>query len=89
MKLLLMTAIIVFLSAPFQASAKETFAESMQDLKNDTQREAKQKLNRLEEAVCMKSEAECLKEKAVNRIEEAADAVADKYIEIINKIDDD
>lgn len=74
---------------PLQASATETFTESMQDLKNDTRREAKQKINRLEEAACMKSETECLKEKAKNRMEETTDAIADKYDEIINVIDND
>lgn len=89
MKLFFMISIIVFLSVPFQASAAETFTESMQDLENDARREAKQKMNRLEEAACMKSETECLKEKAKNRMEETADAIADKYDEIINVIDDD
>ena len=87
MKLFFMVAIIVLMSLPFQASAAETFTESMQDLENDTRREAKQKLNRLEEAACMKSETECLEEKAKNRMEEASDAIADKYEEIINVID--
>ena len=89
MKLLFLILIIVSMSLPFQTSATETFTESMQDLENDTRREAKQKLNRLEEAACMKSETECLKEKAKNRMEEASDAVADKYEEIINVIDND
>ncbi|MCP5246380.1 MAG: hypothetical protein H6937_10740 [Burkholderiales bacterium] len=84
-----MVSIIVLMSLPFQASAAETFTESMQDLENDTRREAKQKLNRLEEAACMKSETECLKEKAKNRMEETSDAIADKYKEIINVIDND
>lgn len=89
MKIISIIPLIVLMSLPFQANAAETLTESMQDLKNDTQREAKQKINRLEEATCMKSETECLKEKAKNRLEETADAIADKYDEIINVIDND
>ena len=89
MKLFFMILIITSLSLPFQANAAETFTESMQDLENDARREAKQKINRLEEAACMKSETECLKEKAKNRMEETSDAIVDKYEEIINVIDND
>ncbi len=89
MKKLLMISLIFFMSLPFQVNATETISESMQDLENDAQREANQKMNRLEEATCMKSETECLKQKAENRLQESTDAVADKYEEVTNVIDDD
>jgi len=89
MKNLLMISLILLLSLPFQASTAETVSESMQDLENDARREANQKINRLEEATCMKSETECLKLKAKNRLQESTDAATDKYEEVTNVIDDD
>lgn len=89
MKKLLIISLILLLILPFQASTAETVSESMQDLGNDAQREANQKINRLEEAACMKSETECLKLRAKNRLQESTDAVTDKYDEVTNVIDDD
>ncbi len=89
MKKLFMILLIFFVSLPFQAKATETISESLQDLENDAQRESNQKMNRLEEATCMKSETECLKQKAENRLQESSDAVMDKYEEVTNVIDDD
>ncbi len=89
MKKILIISLIFFMSLPFQASATETISESMQDLENDARREANQKMNRLEEAACMKSETECLKQKTKNRLKESTDAIADKYDEVTNVIDDD
>ncbi len=89
MKKILIISLIFFVSLSFLANAGETVGESMQDLENDAQREASQKMNRLEEATCMKSETECLKQKADNRLQESTDAVADKYDEVTNVIDGD
>lgn len=89
MKNLFIISLILLLILPFQASTAETVSESMQDLGNDAQREVNQKINRLEEAACMKSETECLKQKAKNRLQESSDAVTDKYKEVTNAIDDD
>ncbi len=89
MKKLLFVLCIILISAPLAVHSEETVSESMQDMKNDAQREANQKLNRIEEETCMKSETECLKQKAGNRLEEASDAASDKYEEIKNVIDDD
>jgi len=89
MKYLFVICITMFMSLSFQVSAAETVSESIQDLGNDASRDATQKMNRLKEATCMKSEAECLKEKAKNRMQEAADATTDKYKEMKNAIDDD
>ncbi|MCB1986024.1 MAG: hypothetical protein H6936_01550 [Burkholderiales bacterium] len=80
---------ILLMCLPFLANGVETMQESMQDLKNDAERKANQKMNRLEEAVCLKSETECLKQKAENRMQESTDAVVDKYEEITNVIDDE
>ncbi len=89
MKKILMISLIFFMSLPFQANAAETVSESMQDLENDARREANQKMNRLDEATCMKSETECLKQKTKNRLQESTDATVDKYDEVTNVIDDD
>ncbi len=80
---------VIFSNFPLQAQATETVSESMQDLENDARREVNQRINRLKEAACMKSETECLKAKAKNRMQEATDVVTDKYDEIKNVIDDD
>lgn len=89
MKKLLFLLIIIVMSLPLAATGTETLRESVQDAANDAKREAKQQKNRLEEAACMESETECLKQKAENRLEESTDAVVDKYKEIKNVIDND
>ncbi len=89
MKYLLVIWIAMFMGLSLQANATETVSESIQDIGNDASREATKKMNRLKEATCMKSEAECLKEKAKNRMQEATDATTDKYNEMKNVIDDD
>ena len=89
MKKLSILLIAILMSLPLLASGTETMRESMQDLENDVQREANQNINRIEEATCMKSETECLKQKAKNRLQESAEAVTDKYEEIKNVIDEE
>ena len=89
MKNLFFLLIIIVISQPLAATGTETLRESVQDAANDAKREAKQQQNRLEEATCMESETECLKQKAGNQLEESTDAVVDKYKEIKNVIDDD
>ncbi len=89
MKYLFIISIAMFMCLSLQVNATETVSESIQDLSNDASRKATQKMNRLKEATCMKSEAECLKEKAKNRMQEATDATTDKYEEIKNVIDND
>jgi len=89
MKYLFAICIAMFMSLSLQVNASETVSESIQDLGNDASRETTQKMNRLKEATCMKSEAECLKEKAKNRMQETTDATTDKYNELKNVIDDD
>ena len=89
MKYLFVICMAIFMCLSLQVSATETVSESLQDLSNDASREATQKMNRLKEATCMKSETECLKEKAKNRMQEATDATTDKYKEMKNVIDDD
>ncbi|MCP5242365.1 hypothetical protein [Nitrosomonas sp.] len=89
MKNILFVLLFLIVSLSFHVYADETVSESMQDIKNDAQREAKQKMNRLEEETCMKSETECLRLKAENRLEETSEAISDKYDEIKNVIDND
>lgn len=69
-------------------NAAETINEKIQDQSNDIQRNATQKVHRIEEAACMKSDLECLKEKAANRAEETKQIVEDKAIELKNDVDD-
>ncbi len=82
MKFLFIIYVVMFTTLSFQVNATETITESAQDLGNAARREANQKVNQLKEVTCMESEAECLKEKAENRTQEATDAVKDKYNEI-------
>ncbi len=89
MKYLFVICIAMFMGLSLQVNATEAVSESIQDQGNDASREATQKMNRLKEATCMKSEAQCLKEKAENRMQEATDATTDKYKEMENVIDND
>lgn len=70
------------------AYALETETERNDATKNELKREANKAVNRVEEAVCMDSDTECLKQKVKNRAEEAGDAVKDKASEIKNKVDE-
>ncbi len=70
------------------AYALETETERNDATKNELKREANKAVNRVEEAVCMDSDTECLKQKVKNRAEEASDAVKDKASEIKNKVDE-
>ncbi len=87
MKRLVLILICNFSLFSSLSNAAETIKEKIQDQSNDIQREATQKMHRIEEAACMKSDLECLKEKAVNRAEETKQTVDDKAIEIENDID--
>ncbi|MBK7864712.1 MAG: hypothetical protein IPJ65_40150 [Archangiaceae bacterium] len=69
------------------AWADETLPEKAKVIKNDAARATKKAVNRVEEAVCAKSDAECLARKAKHRATEAGDAVGDKVSETKNKID--
>ncbi len=87
MKNLLLLITLGFFSLTATSFAAETIGEKVQVKSRDIERAATEKMNRLEEAVCMESDVECLAKKANNRAEEAEEAVEDKAIELKNKID--
>ena len=67
--------------------AEETMGEKAQATANDAGRAVKKGAHRAKEAVCMKSDAKCLAEKAKHRGQEAGDAVSDKASEVKNNVD--
>jgi hypothetical protein len=67
------------------ALADEAVGAKAKVIKNDASRGAKKAAHRVEEAVCTKSDAECLARKAKNRTTETAEAVEDKASEIKGK----
>ncbi len=73
------------------ANAEETVSEKAQATGKSVKRSAKKGLHRTKEALCGKltgdSKAECLAKEAGNRIEETADSVKDKAVEIKNDVD--
>ncbi len=73
--------------AATHAWAAETIPEKATVIKNDVKRATKKAVNRVEEAVCAKSDAECLARKAKNRATETGDVVIDKVSETKNKVD--
>ncbi len=84
-KLILITA----LSTAFtSAYALETENEKGEATKNEMSRTTDKAVNRVKEAVCIESDAECLKQKAQHRLEETTDAVTDKAGEVKNKLDE-
>lgn len=69
--------------------ADETVGEKAKATSNDAGRSVKKGVNRVDEALCAKSDAKCLAEKAKHRGEEATDYTKDKASEIKNDIDKD
>jgi hypothetical protein len=69
------------------AFATETLPEKAGAAKDDVKRDAHKSMHRVDEATCTGTDAECAKQKAGNRAEEAKDYVKDKSSEIKNKVD--
>ena len=67
------------------AFAEEGVGAKAKVIKNDASRSTKKAAHRVQEAICSKSDAECLARKAKNRTTEAAEAVEDKASEIKGK----
>ena len=84
-KTLLLVAMTVMVSSVY---AVQTDSEKNEATKKELKREANKAINRVEEAVCMEGDAECLKQKVEHRLEESSDAVKDKASEIKDKVDD-
>lgn len=83
-KLLLMLATSLMLSTAY---ATETITEKGEATSKDIKRDANKAVDRVEEATCTGTEAECAKRKIENRAEEAKDTIKDKSSEIKNKMD--
>lgn len=87
MKTILMSLALIGLMGA--AHAEETLGEKAEATGNNVKRSIKKGVNRTKEAVCAKSDAKCLAEKAKHRGEEAVDYTKDKAGEIKNTIDSD
>lgn len=82
--LLLILAVSLVFS---NAYATETITEKGEAASKDIKRDANKAVNRVDEATCTGTEAECAKGKIENRAGEAKDTVKDKSGEIKNKMD--
>ncbi|WP_394807507.1 hypothetical protein [Nitrosomonas sp.] len=69
------------------AHATETLTEKSDATKRDIQRDANKAVDRVDEATCTDTDAECAKRKMGNRAEEGKDLIKDKSSEMKNKID--
>ena len=69
------------------AHAAETLPEKSRAIKDDIKRDANKAVDRVDEATCTGTDAECAKRKIENRAEEGKDLIKDKSSEIKNKID--
>lgn len=58
--------------------------DSAEKRTNEMKRSTKKQMHRLDEKVCLESDAECLREKAKHRAEEGADYVEDKAEETVD-----
>jgi uncharacterized protein YjbJ (UPF0337 family) len=88
MKLTQILAIAAMTTLFTSAYALETENEKNETTKNEMSRTTDKAINRVKEAVCMEGDAECLKQKAKHRVEEATDTVTDKASEVKNKVDE-
>ncbi len=82
--LLLILVLGLFFSA---AHATETLPEKSEATKNEIKRDANKAVNRVDEATCTGTDAECAKRKIENRAEEGKDIIKDKSSEMKNKVD--
>ncbi len=88
MKLSKIIIMIALTSIFTNGYALETKDEKDQAATNELKRDVNKAVNRVQEAVCLESDTECLKQKAANRVDEATDAVKDKASEVKNKVDE-
>ncbi len=88
MRIQILSVVMAIGLIPGSLLAAETVKEKVQDTTNDMQRDVDQKTNRMEEATCLQSDTECLKEKAENRKDETTDSIDDKANELKNDVDD-
>jgi hypothetical protein len=87
MKAIILTlALVGFTGA---AHAEETVGEKTAATANDAGRAVKKGAHRVQEAVCAKSDAKCLAQKAKHRGEEAMEYTGDKAKELKNTVDSD
>ena len=84
-KLLVIGGLVALISSPVIAA--DTLQEKKEAVTNDVTRDAKKKINRIEEAACTDGDAKCAGQKAKNRIEEDGDATKGKAKELKNKAD--
>lgn len=88
MKIVKVVALLVISALFTNAYALETDNEKSEASSKELNRSVDKLGNRVEEAVCMESDTECLKQKVKNRAEETTDVVKDKASEIKNKVDE-
>ena len=69
------------------AYAAESLSEKGGATKDDVKRDAHESMNRVDEAACTGTDAECTKQKVEHRSEETKDVIKDKSSEIKNKAD--
>ena len=84
-KLFVISGLVVLISSPLIAA--ETMQDKKEAVTNDVTRDAKKKINRLEEAACTDGDVKCAGQKAKHRVEEAGNATKDKAKELKNKAD--
>ncbi len=82
----LLSLLTLTMSMPAFAQSAQ---ESVKDTVNDAKRGVKKGANRVEEALCTGTRAECAAKKLKNRAEEATDAAKDKAVELKDKVDAD
>lgn len=77
----------LFLLPGSAALAQETAGEKIDQAGNGVKRTSKKAANRVKEAACTGTKAECEARKGGNRIEEAKDTTVDKGKELKDKLD--
>jgi hypothetical protein len=87
MPIIMILTLLLFMTPMTSVKAKETVSEKASKTSHDIKRAGKNGINRTQEAVCMKGDAKCLKQKAKHRAQELNDKTQDKAREIKNKID--
>ena len=87
MNRIIRSAAVAFALVLAVPAVAQTAGEKVDEKGNDVKRAVKKGANRVEEAVCTGTKAECAAKKGKHRVEETKDKVVDEGKKAVDKVD--
>lgn len=87
MNRLIRSAVVAFTLVVGSTGLAQTAGEKVDASANDVKRATKKGVNRVDEALCTGTKAECAAKKGKHRVEETTDKVVDGTKKAIDKVD--